>query len=108
MVRSSQVYPTQLEKALRSRNVDGNMISEDSQCGIEANGKFIPISSVTAKSVYNLCISRKFSPPTSKKLLSTKFNIEDQKTWSLVYLLPASATLNTKIRMFQYKILNNI
>ena len=55
------------------------MISEDSQCGIEANGKFIPINSVTAKSMYNLCISHKFSPPTSKKLLSTKFNIEDQK-----------------------------
>ena len=84
------------------------MISEDSQCGIEANGKFIPINSVTAKSVYNFRISHKFSPPTSKKLLSTKFNIEDQKTWSSVYLLPASATLETKIRMFQYKILNNI
>ena len=81
------------------------MISKDSQCGIEANGKFIPINSVTAKSVYNLCSSHKFSPPTSKKLLSTKFNIEDQKTWSSVYLLPASATLDTKIRLFQYKIL---
>ena len=56
------------------------MISEDSQCGIEANGKFIPINFVTAKSVYNLCISHKFSPPISKKLLSTKFNTEDQKT----------------------------
>ena len=76
------------------------MISEDSQCGIEANGKFILISSVTAKSVYNIFISHKFSPPTSKKLLSTKFNIEDQKTWSSVYLLSASATLDTKIRMF--------
>ena len=49
-----------------------------------------------------------FSLSTSKKLLSTKFNIEDQKTWSSVYLLPASATLNTKVRMLQYKILNNI
>ena len=80
------------------------MVSEDSQCGTEA----IPINSVTAKSVYNLCISHKFSPPTSKKLLSTKFNIEDQETWSSAYLLPASATLDTKIRMFQYNILNNI
>ena len=84
------------------------MISEDSQCGIEASGKFILISSVTAKSVYNVYIGHKFSPPTSEKLLSTKFNMEDQKTWSSVYLLPASATLDTKIRIFQYKILNNI
>ena len=100
--------PSSWRKALRSHNVEESMISEDSQCGIEANGKFIPINSVTAKSVYNVCISHKFSPPTSKKRLSTKFNIEDQKTWSSVYLLPASATLDTKIRMFQYKIVNNI
>ena len=70
--------------------------------------EFIPINSVTAKSVYKLCISHKFSSPTSKKLLSTKFNIEDQNIWSSVHLLPASATLDTKIGMFQYKILNNI
>ena len=40
--------------------------------------------------------------------MSTKFDIEDQKTWSSVYLLPANTTLDTKIRTFQYKILNNI
>ena len=100
--------PSSWKKALRSHSVEESIISKESQCGIEANGKFIPINGVTAKLVYNLCISHKFSPPTSKKLLSTKFNIEDQKTWSSVYLLPVSTTLDTKIRMFQYKILNNI
>ena len=100
--------PSSWRKALRSHHVEESMISEDSQRGIEANGKFIPINSVTAKSVYNVCISHKFSPPTSKKRLSIKFNIEDQKTWSSVYLLPASATLNTKTRMFQHKIVNSI
>ena len=108
MVRSSQVYSKQLEKTLRSHSIEESMISDDGQCGIEANGKFIQINSVTAKSVYNLCISHTFLPPTSENLLSTKFNIEDQKTWSSVYLLSASATLDTKIRMFQYKILDNI
>ena len=81
------------------------MISEDSEYGIEANGQYIPINSVTAKLVYKLCISHRFSPPTSKKLLSSKFNFCDQKTRSSVYLLPASATLD---RMFEYKILNNV
>ena len=81
------------------------MISEDCQYGIEANEKFIPINSVT---VCNLCTGHKFPLPTSKKLLSTKFNIEDQETWSSVYLLHACATLDRKIRMFQNKILNNI
>ena len=100
--------PSRWKKAQGSRNADENMISEDSQCGIEANGQFMPINSVTAELVYKLRIGHKFLPLTSMKLLSTKFNIDDQKTWPSVYLLPAIATLDTKIRMFQYKILNNI
>ena len=80
--------PSSWKKALRSHSIEESMITEESQCGIEANGKFILINCVTAKLVYNLCISHKFSPPTSKKFLSTKFKIEDQKTWSSVYLLP--------------------
>ena len=57
--------PSSWKKALRSHSVEESMISEESQYGIEANGKFIPINCVTAKLVYNLCISHKFSPPTS-------------------------------------------
>ena len=55
------------------------MISEDSQCGIEANGKFIPINSVTAKSVYNLCISYKFLPPTSKNFCQLNLTLKTRK-----------------------------
>ena len=79
MVRSSQVYSKQLEKALRSHNVEESMISEDSKCGIEANGKFISINSVTAKSVYNLCISHKFSPPTSKTFCQLNLTLKTRK-----------------------------
>ena len=79
MVWSLKSIPSSWEKAPRSHSVEESMISENSQCEIKANGKFIPINSVTAKLVYNLCISHKFSPPISKKLLSTKFNIKDQK-----------------------------
>ena len=58
--------PSSWKKTLRSHNVEKSTISEDNQWGIEANGKFILINSVTAKSVYNLCIGHKFSPPTLK------------------------------------------
>ena len=101
--------PSCWKKTLKGYNTEGNILSEEeSQRGIEANGKFIPLNSVTAKLVYKLHVSQKFSPSTSKKLLSNKFNIDDQNIWSSVYLLPASVTLDTKIRMFQHKILNNI
>ena len=99
MVWSHKIYPKLLEETLKGYNTEDNILSEEkSQCGNEANGKFIPLNSVTAK----------FSPPTSKRLLSNKFDIDDQNIWSSVYLLPASVTLDTKIRMFQYKILDNI
>ena len=72
-------HSKQLEKSLRSHNVEKRMISEDSQYGIEANGKFIPINSVTAKSVYNLCISHKFSPPTSKNFCQLNLTLKIRK-----------------------------
>ena len=101
--------PSCWKKTLKDYNTEDNILSEEeSQCGIGANGKFIPLNSVTAKLVYKLHVSQKFSPPISKRLLSNKFNIDDQNIWSSVYLLPASVTLDTKIRMFQYKISNNI
>ena len=51
------------------------------QCGIEANGKFIPLNSVTATLVYKLNDNQKFLPSTLKKLLSNKLNIDDQNIW---------------------------
>ena len=60
--------PGSWKEALKSRNVKENMVVEDSQCGIEANGQFIPINSVTANILCKSCISQKISPPTSKNL----------------------------------------
>ena len=70
--------PSCWKKTLKGYNTEDKKLSEEeSQCGIEANGKFIPLNSVTAKLVYKLHVSQTFSPPTSKKLLSNKLNIDD-------------------------------
>ena len=55
------------------------MISEDSQCGIEANGQFIAINSVIAKLVYKSCISHKFSLPTSKNFYPPNLTLTTRK-----------------------------
>ena len=57
--------PRGCKKTLKGYNTEDNIVSEEeSQCGIEANGKFIPLNSVTAKLVYKLHVSRKvFSSP---------------------------------------------
>ena len=67
MVWSLRIYPKLLEEDSESYNTEHNILSEEeSQSGIEANGKFIPLNSVTAKLVYKLHVSQKFSPLTSK------------------------------------------
>ena len=59
--------PSCWQKTLKGYStVDSILSEEESQCGTEANGKFIPLNSVTAKLVYKLHVSQKFSPPTSK------------------------------------------
>ena len=56
------------KKTLKGYNTEDNiLIEEESQCGIEANGKFIQLNSVTAKFVYKSHVSQKFSPPHFKK-----------------------------------------
>ena len=70
--------PRSWKKTLEGYNTEDNIFilsEEESQCGIEANGKFIPLNSVIAKLVYKLHVSQTFSPPTSRKLQSNKFNI---------------------------------
>ena len=52
------------KKTLKGYNTEDNILSEEeSQCEIEANGKFIPLNSVTAKLLYKLHVSQTFSPP---------------------------------------------
>ena len=76
--------------------------------GIETGKKLVPLESVTTKIICKIFISGKFEQPTSKKLFSNQYNIYDEGTWRIIYSLPARVTIDIKIRMFQYKILNNI
>ena len=76
--------------------------------GIEKDKMLVPLESTTTKIICKLFISGKFEPPTSKKLFSNQYNIYNEGTWRIIYSLPAHVTTDIKIRMFQYKILNNI
>ena len=58
--------PSCWKKTLKGYNTEDNILSEEeSQCGIEANGKFIPLNSVTAKLVCTLHVSQTPPPPPS-------------------------------------------
>ena len=48
-----------------------------------------------------------FIPPTAKKTLSGKFEIGEE-LWPKIYMLSNKCAIDTRTRVFQYKILNNV
>ena len=68
--------PSSWKKTPKRYNTEDNILSEEeSQCGIEANGKFIPLNSVTTKLVYILHVGQKFSPPPPPPLQRNSYQI---------------------------------
>ena len=57
--------------------------------------------------IYDCLVQKKFQAPTAKFNLSQKFDISDQLL-PKIYTLASECTIETKTRVFQYKILNNI
>ena len=65
------------------------------------------ILEVKTNQIYDSLVQKKFKDPTAKDNLSQKFDISDQ-LWPKIYTLASKCTIETKTRVFQYKILNNI
>ena len=64
------------------------------------------LSNLTHKKAYNILISKEIKPPTSQiKILNMGISETDLPH---LYLIPFTVTSETKISMFQYKILHNI
>ena len=67
----------------------------------------ISLSKVSSKLLYKAFKNRKQVPPTAQKKFKEKFPYFSFN-WNDIYSLPFIVTIETKIREFQYKILNNI
>ena len=74
---------------------------------IKLNCGSVPISDVTSKQIYDSFLRKKQIPPTAQQKLTDKYS-ETSINWEKVYSLPFRTTLDSKLREFQYKILNNI
>ena len=59
------------------------------------------------RSLYNAFKGKKKIPPTAQKKFKEKFP-QFPVDWKKIYSLPFTVTIETKIREFQYKVLNNI
>lgn len=68
---------------------------------------FVPILDVSSKQVYQSFIEKKQIPPSAKMKLADKYP-DTIVNWEKVYSLAFCTTLESKIREFQYKVLNCI
>jgi len=72
-----------------------------------ASGNVVPILDISPKQIYKIFLQQKQIAPTAKQKLTNKYsNIEID--WEKVYTLAFQCTLDTKIREFQYNILDCI
>ena len=67
----------------------------------------VPILDASSKQIYQLFLRKKQIPPTAKQKITNKYP-NAVINWQKVYSLAFQTTLESKIREFQYKILNCI
>lgn len=67
----------------------------------------VMLAKVTPKPLHNAFKSKKQIPPTAQKKFKEKFP-QFPFDWKKIYSLPFTVTIETEIREFQYKVLNNI
>ena len=84
-----------------------DLIQTDFELRIE--GKKANFQNLKSKSLYDNFVSKISSIPTAQKKYNEAFSTHTfQLDWGKIYLLPFKTTLDTKLREFQYKILNRI
>ena len=76
---------------------------------LRIEGKKVNLQSLKSKSLYDSFVSKISSIPAAQKKYNEAFSTHtSQLDWEKIYLLPFKTTLDTKLREFQYKILNRI
>ena len=70
--------------------------------------KYIKLSSLSSSMIYEAYISKLFKSPTSRRYFERIFGAMDEEEWRNIHTLTATVTVSTCLRIFQYKILNNI
>ena len=71
------------------------------------NSDEVALSGVPSKNLYEAFRNKKQVPPTAQTKLKEEFP-HLSVDWKEIYSLPFTVTIETKIREFQYNILNNI
>ena len=89
---------------------DYNDINENDLCQnhhVIKGARILPLDKLSSKEIYSILISSNVSKPTSNIYFEKLFEYTTLD-WNKIYLSPRLATIDTTLRSFQYKILNNV
>ena len=90
----------------KSVHVERNPFIDDS-FQVPIRGEMVDLSSISSKTLYREFRSREEIPPTAQAKLKDDYpNLSID--WKEIYSLAFNVTLDTKLRVFQYKLLNRI
>ena len=110
--RLLDAFPQEWRKELKLNraSIYGNTQYQNLSCfTLFVDGKKMSLQKLFSKSLYQIFVSKISCKPTTMKKHDKAFNTDTfQPDWKKIYLLPFKTTLNTKLREFQYKILNRI
>ena len=100
--------PNEWHSTIKGKSVhtEPDPFSDDS-FQVPIRGEMVDLSSISSKTLYREFCSRKEIPPAAQAKL--KDNYPNLSTdWKEIYSLAFNVTLDTKLRLFQYKLLNHI
>ena len=89
----------------RSSHYEKKAFSLQEQIVLSLNGQKTPINKAVSKIIYKEFRNRVITTPSAQKKYVCSF-INDTLDWKEIYGLPHRVTSDTKLREFQYKLLN--
>ena len=78
----------------------------DNVC-VVLDGHSVDVKQLTSKKVYGSLIASRAKEPSSKVRFTQHFS-DENLDWKTIYKIPFVSTIDTKTRMFQFKILHGI
>ncbi|KAL9967827.1 hypothetical protein ACROYT_G026124 [Oculina patagonica] len=101
-----EAIPTEWRRCLKTcQYITAKPFNLQDQIQLHLNGQNVQISKAVSKIIYKELRDRIITPPTAQFKYNDLFE-NDVLDWKQIYSLPHRVALDTKLREFQYKLLN--
>ena len=106
IVQITHALPISWKEILRNytENIN-NLVFQDHH--LIKKHQILSLNKLNRATLYEILIDANNVKPTSQTYFENLFS-NFKPDWKSIYLLPRHVTLDTKLRMFQYKLLNNV